>query len=56
MEGEDEEEDAAKGSVVGVELFVGEARKEGDRGVGGFEGEEVVQWELGGGDDTEAFG
>jgi hypothetical protein len=41
--------------VVGVQFFVGEVREVLDGVVGGFGGEEVVEGELGGGDDAEAF-
>lgn len=42
--------------MVGVQFFVGEVREVLDGVVGEFGGEEVVEGELGGGDDTEAFG
>ncbi|KAI4176201.1 MAG: hypothetical protein LQ348_006047, partial [Seirophora lacunosa] len=56
VEGEEEEQDAAEGAVVGVEFLVREAGKERDGGVGRFDGEQVVEGQLGGGDDAEAFG
>lgn len=56
MEGEENEEDTAEGAVVGVEFFVGEAGEERDGGVGRFESEQVVERQLRGGDDAEAFG
>ncbi|KAL8979161.1 MAG: hypothetical protein Q9177_006214, partial [Variospora cf. flavescens] len=56
VEGEENEEDTAEGAVVGVEFFVGEAGEERDGGVGGFKSEQVVERQLRGGDDAEAFG
>lgn len=55
VEGEEKEEDTAEGTVVGVEFLMGKMGEVGDWGVGGLEGEEVVERELRGGDDAEAF-
>lgn len=54
---QDEEgvDEAAEDAVVAVDVLVGGAEEVGVW-VGGFEGEEVVDWQLGDGDDAEALG
>jgi len=52
---EEDEDEAAEDAVEAVEVFMRGAEGEGV-GVGGFEGEEVLDGELGDGDGAEAFG
>lgn len=55
MEGEEQEEDTAKSTVVGVELLMRKAGEVGDWGVGRLEGEEVVERQLRSSNYTESF-
>lgn len=52
---EEDEDETSEDAVEAVEVFVGGAEGGGE-GIGGLEGEEMLDGELRDGDDTEAFG
>jgi hypothetical protein len=55
MDGDEGVDDAAEDAVVAVDVFVRGVKGEGV-GVEGFEGEEILDGELGDCDAAEAFG
>ena len=56
MSGEEGDKDIAEDSMVGIQFLIGEVGEVLDGIVTWFCGEEVVERELGGSNDTEALG